>query len=129
MAERQGFEPPVSFGYAGFQDRSDETLGHLAGWCGTHGRELAATGWFTARLQTKSLCLAEAARQGHALAWRQRWARPRRLVSECTVICFNPILSKHQLPTRGLADCLDLGTSTRLLAFFQRGEAIGMYDE
>jgi hypothetical protein len=67
----------------------------------------------------------------HPLPWRQNGlASPRRIVSECTVICFNrPIVSKHQLPTSRLADCLDLGTSTRLLAFFLRGEAIGMYDE
>src|SRR5580704_1336269 len=65
------------------------------------------------------------------LPWRQNgWASPRRIVSECTVICCNrPIVRQHQPPTGRLADCLDLGTSTRLLAFFQRGEAIGLYDE
>jgi hypothetical protein len=68
---------------------------------------------------------------GHPLPWRQNgWASPRRIVSECTVICFKRlIVSRHQLPTSRPADCLDLGTSIRLLAFFQRGEAIGMYDE
>jgi len=67
---------------------------------------------------------------GHPLPWRQNGlAGPPRIVSECTVMGFNrPIVSKHQLPTSRLADCLDLDTSTRLLAFFQRGEAIGMYD-
>ena len=95
-----------------------------------HGRELAVTGWFTTRLQSKSPCLAEAARHGApGSATPERIGQPAWLFPSAPSSASSS--NRQQAPNHPQADLRAASILAHLIvhSHFPRGEAIEMYDE